>query len=586
MKTNPENPQQSDITKSELAVYDYECLGYTKKQAKLLAGETSLDKIDGRSIRLLLKKAIEIHDDERIPYINYLKEKFTKGITRNKGGNNRSPSGRRHSYNKKSKIEIIGYSRKQAMILDGEIGADEIDGRTSKALLKKAIKLRDEERIPYIMQLIEVTDKVRECNRREFGCDNYAKGRHFLKDLTEHECKGYTKKQSLILDGKLGLDKLDGRTTRALLRKAEKLHDDEHIPFIQGLIETTDKVKACNIRECHNDNNRFCYSKSELELSGYTKRQAQILCGEIGVDEIDGRTSRALLKRALDLCDEEHIPFILELVSIADAQKEQYKRGVSSIKSEFEKKGYTKRQAQILNGELGIYDIDGHTSKALLKRAIALGDVEHIPFIKNLVKQTDKIKKIRKATRDKIRKHNFKNNVPTTWKEPASSEYTKEQIAVIRGEVPLEHVHSTRLISICKKARKRGDYALADTINAVIMDRRNHAYISYEQVKEKFINNGWTDIFDDNSTTLAPWEYDLLEQKIELKKSSVEHLEHIIKVCHHNEDYDLEKVAEYLLRIKKDPSIILITTDREEAIRLYEQMTGVKVKRPEEWTLN
>ncbi len=256
-------------------------------------------------------------------------------------------------------------------------------------------------------------------------------------------------------------------------------------------------------------------------------------------------------------------------------------------KTQLELMGYTKKQMMALTKQLDPDEIDGHTAKALLRKAIKIHDEKNLPFIRQLVEDANK-KSIEKAKqRHELRKRHIRNSEPIVWKKPKSKEYTSEQVAIVRGEVPLESVHTNRLVRVCQKARLNGDIALSEAIYSIIIERRlrDKTWGSpYSQANRITYNSaGWTDQFLPTDNNLKSHELSLLNQDINLELCSVEHLKHIIEVCHKTGDTGREEIGTFLLRYKEDPSIILLTTNHEEAIELYEKMTVTKLKHPTEW---
>ena len=258
----------------------------------------------------------------------------------------------------------------------------------------------------------------------------------------------------------------------------------------------------------------------------------------------------------------------------------QKKRKPRREKSPLELMGYTKRQIQVLNGNLTIDDIDGHTAKAMLRRADKINDTEHLPFIRKLVEDIDARTVAGRKERNHVRKRDLRKNKTYEWKQPASKDYTSEQIAVIRGEIPLEQVHNRRLISIHQKARMNGDVVLAETIYSLLMDRFME---SKERRNIRRCNYRDPDHYSKKASSLNIEEIAFLEQEMPVEQFSEKHIEHIIDICHKNGDTVHENTARYLLKVKQNPDMILVTTDHEEALRMYEQMTGVRVRRPREW---
>jgi hypothetical protein len=256
-------------------------------------------------------------------------------------------------------------------------------------------------------------------------------------------------------------------------------------------------------------------------------------------------------------------------------------------KTKLELMGYSKKQMMILTGQLDLNGLDGHTAKALLRRALKIHDEEHLPFIQQFVEETNEKSIEKRRQRHNLRKQRLRHNEPIIWKHPKSKEYTPEQIAIVRGEVPLESVHTNRLVRVCQKARLNGDIVLSEAIYSIIIERRlrDKTWGSpYSQANRITYNSaGWTDQFLPTDNNLKSHELSLLNQDINLELCSVEHLKHIIEVCHKTGDTGREEIGTFLLRYKEDPSIILLTTNHEEAIELYEKMTVTKLKHPTEW---
>ena len=233
---------------------------------------------------------------------------------------------------------------------------------------------------------------------------------------------------------------------------------------------------------------------------------------------------------------------------------------------------YTEKQLKIISGEIPLESITSNTARALYNKAVANGDTELAQRAKERLEASKLEAQDRNRQRANQRYQLIKEG-KVEWKQPKTTEYTDHQKRVINGDIPLEQVHTNELIHIHQKAEAMGDIEVAETMMALILDRR------YESCERVFARDR-DDFFNPKRKTLTSWERGVINADICLADCSVEHLHHIYNIVKETEGPDVIKWVEKLLMYKEHPECVYKVHGHEAAIAAYEQLTGIKFPRP------
>ena len=189
--------------------------------------------------------------------------------------------------------------------------------------------------------------------------------------------------------------------------------------------------------------------------------------------------------------------------------------------------------------------------------------------------------------RERVNKYYLQKKIGEfKWKQPKSNEYTEHQKRVVRGEIPLENVHTKELISIHLKAQNVGDYELSERFFDLISTRQMEAK---ERKRERDSKNQYkrierSNLFEhNNSTALKKWEQAVLMGALDYNDYSIEQLEHILEVVQAENDEFKIILAENLLLYKEDPKAMYIVRDKGEALDMLEELLGLPIRRTETW---
>lgn len=249
--------------------------------------------------------------------------------------------------------------------------------------------------------------------------------------------------------------------------------------------------------------------------------------------------------------------------------------------------GYTEKQSRIIRGETPHNMVNGRLAYQFLKRATALNDEPNIKLAQHLLDVAKNVAYRKNLERSRQRSRKVLHNEDIVWRQPKSTEYTDHQKQIVRGEIPLDKVHTNELISIHQKAKAVGDIELAERILNLIIDRRN---ITREARIERFnrLHENRKDTSGDygdgykKRKYLTKWERDVLDLNVDLDECPLEHMQHILSVCEMNNDRDID-IARQLLQYKEHPECVYVTHDLETAINDIERMIGKPLRRPSTW---
>lgn len=314
----------------------------------------------------------------------------------------------------------------------------------------------------------------------------------------------------------------------------------------------------------------------------YTKKQQKL------IDGIEGEPVRSsyhlkaawerILERARFLGDAKVVTLAEETLADINEKYKPRKR----CKRVLDRNAYTDKQLHIIRGEMSSEGLNGRSYLAILEKARRRGDNEIAEFAERELHRCKIATTERNRERSRERSRKFRNRSEIVWKEAKSKEYSEYQKQIIRGEVPLEMVHTNMLIGICKKAMSYGDNELYERFYSLVIDRRNASH-EYDKKRRKA---GFHKIAGGHSLS----QNDLTEADIEMLtgKKDVGSLrgvdfEHLLFLCEKTNDERLIGLARTLLQRHEHPELFYSFKTQDEAIDRIEQLMGVRIRRPETW---
>lgn len=245
-----------------------------------------------------------------------------------------------------------------------------------------------------------------------------------------------------------------------------------------------------------------------------------------------------------------------------------------------EQSPYTEKQLQIINGEIPLESVDGHTLRWFYKKAIENKDDDWAARIKIRIDILKEASRDRNRKRASIRVKKIMQNEPIKWKQPKSNEYTEHQKKVIRNEIPLSEVHTNELVSIHQKAHNVGDFELSERILDLINERREASISKQEQRKK--LTNKHSSAYD-RTSILTISEQALINGDTHWDDYTEEDIKNIIaKLEKENRESDLN-IAKEILHYKQHPKIGYVVTTHEDSIALLEELLKTTIRRPNTW---
>ena len=295
---------------------------------------------------------------------------------------------------------------------------------------------------------------------------------------------------------------------------------------------------------------------------GYTKYETKILNGIIPVDKVVKLdTLQKLFDKALKAEDTDAIQKVLPRLNY--------------LKKVYES-GYTESQYKIITGETK--DVTGQVANRLLYSAQKKNDTDVIKLAQSLIALSKQKAVENNRIRARERMHKLWHGEIIEWQEPKNNEYSEKQKRIVRGEIPLEEVHTNTLINIHQKAKNKGDIELSERILSLIIDRRMIDQKNTLRRIRYLRNNGGG---GSSLKRLTPWQQRVLEG--ESDDCMIEELEHILAICEHRGYKDEAVFVSTILFYRKHPEELYITKDKNAAIDAIERMMHKPIKRPESW---
>lgn len=245
---------------------------------------------------------------------------------------------------------------------------------------------------------------------------------------------------------------------------------------------------------------------------------------------------------------------------------------------------YTEKQLKIINGETSMETADGRTLGWLYKKAVANNDHELAEKVKA---RLDALKAIydENNRRRALSNYHLKRKGGFKWKQPKSNEYTEHQKQVIRGDIPIQEVHTKELISIHLKAYNNGDYELYERFLDLIYSRERTAKdrcVQHKRATKKYKEFAAFIDYDADSE-LTKWEQAVLMCRVDTNEWSEEQLQRILDIAQKQNNEEWVAIANQMLLYKTEPSVLFAVKNHKEAIELLEEMFGKPIRKPDSW---
>lgn len=252
-------------------------------------------------------------------------------------------------------------------------------------------------------------------------------------------------------------------------------------------------------------------------------------------------------------------------------------------------KEYTERQQKVINGEIPIESLNGHFLRWFLPKSIANNDDELTRKIEEQIKLRKAEAYERLKQRTKERRTKINHNLEIQWKQPKSNEYTEHQRRVVKGEIPLEDVHTNELVHIHLKAHNNYDYELSERILDIIKTRRLESKNQLNRRKDMRKRSiSLAKQFDaladgDAGFPLTNLDKAALIDGGEWIEYNEEHWKCILNKAKAQKNDVLISIIEAFMLYKKDPTFFLAVQNHQEAIDLIEELFQLPIRRPNTW---
>lgn len=250
---------------------------------------------------------------------------------------------------------------------------------------------------------------------------------------------------------------------------------------------------------------------------------------------------------------------------------------------------YTKKQLEIINEKTPLETIGTKTAIALYEKAIKNNDIVLAEKVRTRIETS----KEEALERNRVRARNRHRLIRAQgisewheWKQPKSNEYTEHQRQIVRGEIPLDNVHTNELIHIQLKAQNNQDFELAERFMDIILARRVAARekkLVRDRERETIGINYNFDWDRANSKGLTRFQFGVLNGHINLDECSEKILIDMMNKFSTQGNETWLDTVQQLLQYKRDPRAIYITQDHWEAIDMIENMVQIPIRRPSTW---
>ena len=246
-----------------------------------------------------------------------------------------------------------------------------------------------------------------------------------------------------------------------------------------------------------------------------------------------------------------------------------YNRNEEVIKLKTSNFEYTERDLKVKSGEIPLSSCSGHYLRFLYQRAVANDDTELVKLIEARRLEIKEEMRVKSIERWHVRYSKRKSGT-FQWKQPKSNNYTEHQQAIVRGEIPLEQVHTKELIHIHLKAQNLGDIELSERLLDLIMTRRADAEARHERAKR--VKTIPSDVLSYLGRAIISGEVDYTDYSAEVIKRFVV-----------GADEEGNKAIEMMLDYLEHPNRVYVCNTHAEALNMIEEMIGIPIRRPNEW---
>lgn len=243
---------------------------------------------------------------------------------------------------------------------------------------------------------------------------------------------------------------------------------------------------------------------------------------------------------------------------------------------------YTEKQLSYVNGEKSISVASSQELSWLYPKTLANNDEELASAIKA---QMDILKKQAKAHAAQLRndrKRKIRSNIPIELRQPKSNKYTKHQEKVVKGEIPLNDVHTTELISIYMKAVNLGDAGLSDRIHPVILDRRAKEAAGIKRCDKHCKNRQKrsSQLYLDELSMLPKEQQELLLGDAHWAEFTKRDIEKMISSLERASNQKYLALAQEILSFKQNPGVKYRITNHEDAKDCLKRLFETALDKP------
>ena len=259
------------------------------------------------------------------------------------------------------------------------------------------------------------------------------------------------------------------------------------------------------------------------------------------------------------------------------------------------KTSYTKRQRDIISGEVPAEALSSRALASFLNTAISIGDQQTADLIEPILSQKKEEDRLRRNQKANNYYHSvvkpFREANPDTKYElrpvvARSTEYTDYQKRIILGEIPYDTVGTRVFLRIAAVARVNNDFDLANRMEALAKEKhadaieRNRARAREKYNTRRKLSPNYSHC---HRTTFRYWERDIIESRADPDDYDISVLKDILEVANRAGDEKAAEVMRFLLAEREDRSIVYVAKTKKEAFDIIENNTVFWIQRPNEW---
>lgn len=352
----------------------------------------------------------------------------------------------------------------------------------------------------------------------------------------------YTARQKMIINGDIPLYKVHLSEIKSLIRKASKLDDSATIDRMMPEMELRTGLYD--------------------ETQPYDDIQQLILMSiqDVKVPSVPSRLPQ----------EERADPFEPTLSSEVEDYRDD------SYTEDIEKYGglrpYTELQAKILKGTISLDSVRGQDISKVIKKAKRFGDAERA---------------------DELEQYLSSRYKGTSYERPAAVTFSNEQFRVAGGKIPYEEIKVKDLRNLCREAKLNGESELVSLLELLIFEKEEDAKERARKSHNRnyYLRRGFLPPDSENGhrrnyvRKTVQWGIDVLESRIWSDMCTMKDLQNLRLYAIKENNAVYKAVAEFLISVRKDPSIVYATTDHESTKALINELTELPIRWPDEWTL-